>query len=125
MSLEDNKAIIRQLFERVVNHQELELADKTVSLDYIDHSARPGSVAKGPDSIRDFVTRQRAAFPDAHVTIEDILAEGDRVAVRINMTGTPVAGGPPVRFRGSVWWRLADGKVKERWGGAFGREAVD
>jgi predicted SnoaL-like aldol condensation-catalyzing enzyme len=123
MSLDENKALIRQLFERVVNDQELELADQTVAPEYVDHSARPDH-ARGPESIRNFVGRQRAAYPDAHVTIEDIMAEDDRVAVRICMTGTPTAGGPPVRFRGSVWWRLADGKIVERWGGAFAREEI-
>ena len=122
MSLEENKALIRQLFERVINNQELDIADDTVASAYIDHSAFPTSVSRGPESIRDFVARQRAAYPDAHVVIEDMLAEADRVVIRICMTGTPKVGGPPVRIRGSVWWRLADGKLVERWGGPFARE---
>ena len=124
MSLAENKKLVRQVFEQIVNDQDLALADRIVSPDYIDHSARPGSIARGPASLRDFVARQRAAFPDAHVTVEDILGERDLVAVRIAMTGTPAVGGAPVRFRGSVWWRLADGKIVERWGGAFVREDV-
>jgi predicted ester cyclase len=110
MSLGKNKAIVRALFERVVNEQDLDLADQIVAPEYIDRSARPGSVAEGPASLKDFVARQRAAFPDARVVVEDIMGEGDQVAARIFMTGTPANGGNGVRLRGSVWWRIADGK---------------
>jgi len=123
MSVERNKALVRQQFERVVNLGDLDLADATVSPSYIDHAA-PAERARGPASIKAFALRQRAMFPDAHVTIEDIIGEDDRVAVRIVMKGTPADGGPPVSIRGTVWWRCADGKIVERWGGAFVREQV-
>jgi predicted ester cyclase len=70
------------------------------------------------------VSRQRAAYPDAHVIVEELIAEGDRVAARISMTGTPADGGRPIRYRGTVWWRIADGKIVERWGAAFASEKV-
>ena len=122
MSLGENKAIVRSLFERVVNDQDFDLAERVIAPEYIDRSARPGSVAEGPESLRDFVTRQRAAYFDANVVVEDIMAEEDRVAARISMTGTRSNGGRRDRFHGTVWWRIADGKVVERWGAAFRRE---
>jgi predicted ester cyclase len=121
MSLEDNKAIVRSLFERVVNDQDFELADRIIDPAYVDRSARPGSVARGPESLRDFVARQRAAFPNVRVSVEELIAEGDRVAARICMNSEPAHGGAPVRIRGTVWWRVADGKIVERWGAAFQR----
>jgi predicted ester cyclase len=123
MSLEENKALVRAVFERIVNERDLELAERIVAAEYVDHSAASGSVARGPASLRDFVARQRAAYPDARVVVEDIMAEEDRVAARISMTGTP-ANGRPVRFRGTVWWRIAEGKIVERWGAVFTREEV-
>jgi predicted ester cyclase len=122
MSLEENKALVRALFERVVNDQDLQLAGQIVAAEYVDRSALPTSVASGPESLRDFVARQRAAYPDAHVVVEDMMAEEDRVAARISMTGTSARSGRRVRYHGSVWWRVADGKVVERWGAAFARE---
>ena len=123
MSLEEHKALVRAVFERIVNDRDLELADRIVAAEYIDHSAASGSVARGPASLRDFVARLQAAYPDALVVVEDIMAEEDRVAARISMTGTP-ASGRPVRFRGTVWWRIAEGKIVERWGASFAREEV-
>lgn len=119
MTLEENKAIVRSLFERVVNLQDFELAKRTIAPEYLDRSARPGSVATGPESLRDFVARQRAAYPDAHVTVEDLMAEDDRVAARIAMKGTRARDGARHIFRGTVWWRVVDGMVVERWGAAF------
>ena len=122
-TLEQNKALVRQQFERVVNHQEFEVADATIAPHYIDHSAPPAR-ARGPESMKAFVRLQRAAYPDAHVTVEDIMAEGDRVAVRIAMRGTRARDSVQHLYRGTVWWRIADGKIVERWGAAFRREEL-
>ncbi len=120
MTLKENKALVRQQFERVVNFQEFDVADATIAPEYIDHSAPPER-ARGPESMKEFVKLQRAMYPDAHVTVEDIMAEGDRVAARIAMQGTRARDGVRHIFRGTVWWRVADGKIVERWGAAFVR----
>ncbi len=68
------------------------------------------------------VASRRAAFPDIHVTIEDILAEGDKVAARLAFVGThqgPFQGieatGKRVQWSGIWMYRIADGRLVERW----------
>lgn len=92
-----------------------------MSPDFIDHEAPPGH-AVGPASIRYTVDGQRAGFPDWSVTIDDIVAEGDRVVVRNIWRGTHLGvwrgiapAGRIVTYTGMVMWRLADGKIVERW----------
>lgn len=54
-------------------------------------------------------------YPDLHVTVEDILAEGDKVMVRNVCRGIVAATGKRIEFKGFVLWRLAAGKIAERW----------
>jgi steroid delta-isomerase-like uncharacterized protein len=131
MSIERNKALVRMQFERIVNRGELSLADETISPDYFDHSAPPHR-ARGPDSLKQFATLIRTAYPDVQVMVDEIIAEGDRVAVRVTMRGTHLGAfedrpptGKRVVITGTVWWRLAEGKIIERWGGPFSRAEVD
>src|SRR5215212_11781430 len=76
----------------------------------------------GRRGVKTHIQRMLAVFPDLRVTIEDILAEDDRVAVRARWRGTheqEFRGVPPsgkvVEFTGVVFWRIADGKLRERW----------
>ncbi len=120
MSVEENKTLVRLVFENVINLRDWGLADKIVASSYFDHLAPPNR-AHGPASIKDFARLQRERYPDTHITVEDIIGEDDRVAARIRMTGTSVRSGAPVEFRGTVWWRCADGMIIERWGAVFAR----
>jgi predicted ester cyclase len=54
-------------------------------------------------------------FPDMHVEVEDVIVEGEKVVVRNTWQGTEVASGKKFRFGGIVIWRVADGKLAERW----------
>ena len=54
-------------------------------------------------------------FPDMHVTVEDVIAEGDKVVVRNTWQGTDRDSGKKLRFGGIVIWRVAEGKLAERW----------
>jgi len=74
MSLEKNKAIIRSLFE-ALNKQNLALLDELIASDFVVNA-------------KQFMTPLWKGFPDLHVGIEDIIAEGDRVWVRVKETGT-------------------------------------
>jgi predicted SnoaL-like aldol condensation-catalyzing enzyme len=123
VSLEENKALVRSAFERVINLREWELSDEIIAPDYIDHLAPPER-QRGPEGLKEFARLQRLRYPDTHISVEDILAEGDRVVVRIMMRGTRADGKGIDTFRGSVWWRIAGGKIVERWGAAFAREKL-
>jgi predicted ester cyclase len=78
---EENKVIIRQLLEQLFNMGNQEIADGVLAADYVDHSpSHPG--LPGPENLKRAVSELRVAFPDTRNVIEDIVAEGDRVAVR-------------------------------------------
>ncbi|HEY41265.1 MAG TPA: ester cyclase [Dehalococcoidia bacterium] len=86
MSVEENKAILRHKHvEELFNKGNLAVADEIISPDYVYH--RAAGEVKGPEGVKQMVTTLRTAFPDVHFTIEDIVAEGENVAVRYTWTG--------------------------------------
>jgi predicted ester cyclase len=125
---EANKELVRRHFEELWNRRDLAVADVLMAAQYQEHAvapfgqAEPGKV-DGPAATRQTVNWLLDQFPDLHMTIEAILAEGDMVAVRILSEGTnlgPLNGVmPPTgkRFaaRQSHWFRVADGKLAEHW----------
>ena len=113
MSLDENKAIILSLYE-ADNKKDLTILDEVISPDFFD----PTFKLRGPEGYKQFETTFFKGFPDWHETIEDLVAEGDKVWVRFTGTGThkgewrglaPI--GKKVTFRGVPIWRLVDGKV--------------
>jgi predicted ester cyclase len=61
------------------------------------------------------VSRALKRFPDLHVSIEDMIAEDDKVVVRNHWTATDSESGKRIEFRGIVIWRIAERKIVERW----------
>ena len=121
MSLETNKALVRRQFEELINRKNLAVIDADMAPDFVDHEAAPG-LPPGLDGVRAWITALYTACPDFHVTIEDVIAEGDRVVVRNTWRGThtgPLLGIPPTGrpfvLTGIVIWRVVDGKIRERW----------
>ena len=122
MNLEYNKSVARRVFEDLVNQRNFSVLDTDFAADFVDHDAAPGmSVTKA--GLREFFERLFLACPDLHVTVEDSVAEGDRVVVRTTWRGThtgPMFGLPPTNARfavkGIVIWRLKSGLLAERWG---------
>src|SRR5262245_50107653 len=122
MTSEEHKALVRRFWEEVFNQKRLERADAYVAQDYLDHGAQPG---QGPGL--EGAKWQRwalyfAAIPDLHATIDDMVAEGDKVSVRFTVAGTQVGelmGVPPTGKRFDVGamciYRIAEGKVAEQW----------
>ena len=118
MSVEENKEIVRRVIDDIVNKGDLSLVDEVLASNYVYHF--PTHDINGPEGFKEFVTTMRTAFPDIHVTIEDIIAEGDRVAVRVVMRGTfkgelngIAPTGRKLVFPESVFVRFESGKEVE------------
>jgi steroid delta-isomerase-like uncharacterized protein len=119
---EKNKEIVRRVWEEVVNEGKLDIVDELFHLSYIEHI--PGGIAKtkGPERIKRAVSWMKKVFPDLHYTIEDIIAEGDRVVSRVTGRGThkgEFMGVPAterkVEMTAVVISRIKDGKIIEDW----------
>lgn len=121
MSLEENKEVIRAYVETIFNQQQVDRADELAAADYLDHAALPGQ-APGLQGARKKWAMYLAGIPDLRVSIEDLVAEGDKVAVRRSYEGThqgELLGVPPtgkhVQIGGISIFRLAGGKIAEHW----------
>ena len=118
--LEQNKAIVRRLFEELWNKGNLSLADQLFTPNYTHHDSSSPDFGHGPESERKRVTLYRTAFPDLHLTIEDIIAEGDAVMARWSCRGThkgDLSGiaptGKQFTISGVTIARLTNGKLAE------------
>ena len=104
VSAEDNKAVIRRLIEEVYNEGNLDVVDELVAPDVFDHAAVPEH-QHGLDEFKHVIEWVRSIGRDIRYEIDDIIAEGDRVAVRITVSGThtgELRGIPPTGKRVSV-----------------------
>ena len=117
MSLEENKAIVRRWFE-AENKKDLALLDEFVAADFVDHTHQ----LKGRKEYKQFAASFGKGFPDFHETIRDIIAEGEKVWVFFEFTGTHTGewmGLAPTgkKIKASVVeiFRIVDGKVAEEW----------
>jgi predicted SnoaL-like aldol condensation-catalyzing enzyme len=116
MSLEDAKAFVRSHFEDFVNRQDLSAADRNFAADYREHGVDvPPGLPPGPEGPKQYLAAAFRRFPDIHVTIEDIIAEGDRVVVRNRWQATDGETRRKIAFGGIVIWRIEQGKLAERW----------
>jgi steroid delta-isomerase-like uncharacterized protein len=87
MSVEENKATARRIIEEVWNKGNFSIISELVSPDYCSHNAA-GEDMKGPDGFKQMITLWRTAFPDLRMSIDDVVAEGNKLAVRISWRGT-------------------------------------
>src|ERR1700736_143286 len=119
MSTEQNKAVVRRFVEEVINKHNLARIDELFTPDYVNHA--PG-LPPGREAEKQLNSASFAAFPDARVTIEDLVAEGDKVVARVSYRGTHTGdfmGIPPTGKQfivtGAGVFRVADGKIAEQW----------
>ena len=119
MPLEENKASIRRLFSEVVNGGNMDLVDDLMSSDYIHHdSANPDLI--GPNGYKEIITKYRSAFSDLKHTIKDIVAEGDKVVIQFEWSGThdgELEGIAPTgiytKGMGISIFRFSEGRIEE------------
>ena len=123
MSIEQNKALARQLVEEVLNRGDMSRADELLAADFIEHEELPPGVPAGREAPKQLTTMLRSAFPDFKATINDLIAEGDKVVIHMTWNGTQQGefkGIPPTGKRISVGifdiLRIAEGQIVEHWG---------
>lgn len=121
MSTEENKALVRRFYEEVFNKKNLADIDAFIDPKIIEHDLPPGLPA-GSEGTRQFIGMYVAAFPDLHLTAEDMIAEGDRVVARLTFRGThrsELMGIPPTGKQATTTGiqivRIANGKIVENW----------
>ncbi len=121
MGTEENKASARRFLEEVVNRGNVGVIDELTGSGFVDHQLPPG-VPPGVEGFKGFVTMFRAAFPDLHYTLEDSIAEGDKVVQRTTASGTMKGDfqGMPASGKSATWQeihitRFAGGKAVEHW----------
>ena len=117
MSLEENKAIVRRFIE-AYNKRNLDSLDEFVAPDYVDHTNQ----LRGLESLKQIISMGIQGVPDWHETIEDIIAEGDKVWIRLAYTGThtgelfglPPTGNKIIATAVDIY-RIVNGKLAEYW----------
>ena len=124
MGIAENKDVVRRFIEECVNTHRSELLADYVDAGLRAHPGTPGAApdTEGLDALREAFLRFRTALPDLHITPEEMVAEGDLVAVRWTATGTHsgdlagIAGtGTAVRWSGTDMYRLTAGRIVEWW----------
>ncbi len=111
---EKNKQFVIQHFDDFVNKKDLSAIDRNMSADFYDHDG-PGGKPVDREGDRAMMAAMHEAMPDIEVEVRSAIAEGDLVMVRNVWTGTNAQTGKRMEFHGFVLWRIADGKIAERW----------
>jgi predicted ester cyclase len=124
MSTEANKAISRRFLKEIFSQGNLAVADEIIAPDHVDSG--PGTLPglpPGPEGSKQLVTVYRNAFPDVQFTLDEQIAEGDKVVTRFTAHGThkgELAGIPPTGKSSTVTGmsvdRIVNGKIVESWG---------
>ena len=122
MTTETNKALVRRFFNEVVNSGRINAMDEIMSSDFVSHEALPPGISSGREGAKQLFSMLRSAFPDLHVVIEDEIAEGDKVVVRVKFLGTHQGDfmgfqptGRSISYAVIDILRIADGLIVEHW----------
>jgi steroid delta-isomerase-like uncharacterized protein len=117
---EQNKTLARRWFEDLFSRGNLDAANEILSAEFVDHLTH--EVERGIEELKHYVSTYRTAFPDIQDTVEDIVAEADKVVVRWKSRGTHqgefmgvAPTGRHVTFTGMRLFRIAENKIVESW----------
>ena len=115
-------ALVRRAIEEIWNGGDLDLADALFAPTYINHGGLIPDLVRGPEAIKLSVALYRAAFPEFRVTVLDLLAQGQTVAVRWEAQSRPSRApgggrldGAPGRLSGMTFGRVVRGRILESW----------
>ncbi len=122
--LEKNKAVVQRYVDEIQNAHSLDAIDSLFAEDFVDHMASMGRLfLGGMDGLKRGYATFLDAFPDLHVTVEDMIAEGDKVVAYKTLSGThrgthleiPPTG-KRVQYQIISIYRIKNGKIAEYWG---------
>lgn len=123
MSTEENKAIVRRMVDEVFNQGNIAATDEYLAPDFAEREELPPGISRDREGVKQITAAFRGAFPDFKAEIDDIVAEDDKVVLRMTWSGTQQgafmgipATGKKVSFGVIDVLRMADGKVAEHWG---------
>jgi predicted ester cyclase len=108
------KEFVRRHFEDFVNKRNAAVIQKNMTSDFYDHNG-PGNKPTNRDGDEQMMVAMYKTMPDLHLTIEDMIAEGDKVICRNVWRWTDPVSQKKMEFHGFVLWRFAGGKIAERW----------
>jgi predicted SnoaL-like aldol condensation-catalyzing enzyme len=111
---DENKGTQRRVIDEVINGKNLHLADELFSEGHELHPEASG-VGRGPGGMKRAFAGLHEEFPDIHVEIESMVAEGDTVAVRLTFRGTHAPTGERAAWPEVVFARFSEGKAVESW----------
>lgn len=121
-----NEELVRAACKAIWSDHDLDKADDYYAADFVPHYPSVGMapVGPGPEGVKELARSILGSFPDYHETVEDLIADGDRVAVRLTLRATNTgplpdgspATGLPIEFTDMTMVRIADGKIAELWG---------
>jgi steroid delta-isomerase-like uncharacterized protein len=122
----DNKAVIRRHIEEIFNKGNAAAIDEFIAPTFVMRAVSPEfPELKGREGFKEFFTATRTGFPDSQWTVEDMVAEGDKVAAHWTFRGTHrgdyigiAPTGKHVVVTVTTFYRIADGKIEEIWGDA-------
>ena len=116
MTHTEMKRFVRDHFEEFINRKNLDIADVNFAPEFVEHGTDlPTGCPPGRAGTKQYVAESFKKFPDLHVEILDMIAEGDRVVVHNHWTGTEAASGAKYELSGIVIWRIAHRQFVERW----------
>jgi steroid delta-isomerase-like uncharacterized protein len=121
MSHAENKRLARRFPKEAATEGNLDILDTLLARDFVDHGVF-GRDSAGRDAAKQELQRLRTAFPDFEATVEDIIAEGDLVAMRVTLSGTHEGEfmgieptGASFTVQNMVFTRIENGTIAERW----------
>ena len=122
MSTEENKTVTNAFVEEVWNRKNVTAVDEFFAPDYAEHNLSNPDETGNRESTRQDIASFISAFPDCHVTYDDVFAEGDKVAIRLTCRGTHkgefmniAPTGKEITIMGIGIARFVEGKIAEMW----------